>query len=120
MNFGTHHQARQSWLTRLPGFCVMVLVCLPLLVWRMTLESSMWCDEIFSITLSQFPCRKIIEITAEDTHPPGQFFVIKAWDEFGRHLGFTPGIFWTRSINIIPWLLLAIAAWKLGQWLLGP
>lgn len=45
-------------------------------------EVNYWFDETFSIRLSQFPVDELIVRSAQDTHPPLFFMVLKIWTNF--------------------------------------
>lgn len=102
------------------GFCALVAVCLPLILWRAQLETSFWIDEVYSVVLASYPVADLIEMTASDAHPPGYYLALKAWIKLGHLLGGDPGVFWARLLNVGLWLLLAAGAWLGGRRLLGP
>jgi hypothetical protein len=106
---------------RLPAFLAASFLSL-CFVWtcrRASLESTLWADEIFSLTLaSQSPAR-IMELTAADFHPPGYYLALKVWLKLGRLTGGEPGILWARGLNILLWTLLAAGTWIGGRRLLG-
>lgn len=94
---------------------LLIALMLPLLLWRISLESSLWCDEIFSILLAHESAAETIDQTATDRHPPGYYLALRGWFALGRTCGLEPGVFWGRLPGVIGWLGLVAAAWFLGR-----
>ena len=86
---------------------------------RASLESTVWADELFSLTLAVQSPARIVELTAADFHPPGYYLALKVWLKLGRLTGGEPGILWARGLNILLWTLLAAGTWIGGRRLLG-
>ena len=76
------------------SFIILLAAGLPLLLWRMAQESSIWCDETYSIVLSTHPWRQIVDVTAVDAHPPGYYLLFLVAGEVpseGRFTRVGPG-----------------------------
>ncbi len=101
------------------GFLLLLTLPLPFTLWRMSLESSTWVDEIYTYLLSQLPVARIIDLTTNDAHPPLQYLLVKTWYHIGRWFWSEPGVFWGRGMNLVPWAAMAAAAWFGGRALLG-
>ena len=54
---------------------------------RASLESTVWADELFSLTLAAQSPARIVELTAADFHPPGYYLALKVWLKLGRLTG---------------------------------
>jgi uncharacterized membrane protein len=95
------------------------VVWAPLILWRAHLESNLWIDETYSLALVSHPVSRVLELTAVDSHPPGYYLALKSWLKLARLAGHEPGIFWARSLNVLAWLALALAAWVGGRRIAG-
>lgn len=95
---------------RLAPFAL-ALALLPLLLWRASLESSLWIDETYSLMLTNYSVERLVEHTAADSHPPLYYLALKAWLKIGRAMGFE-GVLWARLLNVLAWALGAgVVAW---------
>jgi hypothetical protein len=101
------------------GLALVLLVWAPLILWRAHLESNLWIDETYSLALISHEPSRVVELTAADSHPPGYYLALKSWLRLARLAGHEPGIFWARSLNVMAWLALALAAWFGGRRLAG-
>jgi hypothetical protein len=90
----------------------LLLVCLPWVLWRASLEQSFWIDETYSVLLTTYPVAQLVDLTAADLHPPAYYLLLKAWLKVGRLFGEEPGVLWARLLNVGLWLAgLAAVAW---------
>jgi uncharacterized membrane protein len=101
------------------GLVLLLVVWAPLILWRAHLESNLWIDESYSLALVSHPVSRVLELTAADSHPPGYYLALKSWLKLPRLAGHEPGIFWARSLNVLAWLALALAAWVGGRRIAG-
>ncbi len=93
------------------GLVLILLACLPLLLYRISLESSLWCDEIWSVMLANNPLPGIIDLTTADAHPPGYYILLKIWNKLPRLVGHDPGVFWGRLLGVVAWVGMVAMAW---------
>jgi hypothetical protein len=101
------------------GVLAVLLVGVPYLLWRCSLVDLFWIDEMYSITLANHPWGKALELTTFDAHPPGYYFLLKAWLNGVRLLGVEPGFVLTRAPGVLAWALLVAATWCGARRLLG-
>lgn len=101
------------------GFALLLLVWVPLVLWRAHLETSLWIDETYSLALVSHESSRVVSLTAADAHPPGYYLALKAWLKMARLAGFEPGIFWARLLEVGAWLVLALTAWVGGRRIAG-
>ena len=113
-------QARQ--VNRVAWALVLLLfvVVTPLRLWRASLESTFWIDEVYSVELANFPLRTMFDLTAVDAHPPGYYLELKIWNRLGRSSGMEPGVFWGRLLGTLAWAAMVFAIWLLGRMAMGP
>jgi hypothetical protein len=100
---------------------LLLLLCLQL-PWRIIRASnpySIWTDEIYSLLIASRPLEYLIRITSVDAHPPGYYFLLKIWLDFTGIFGMTPNVLLARFPSIIAWVVLVIAAWFGGRYLIG-
>lgn len=106
----TQKRGKPAFGPRLAPLAI-ALALLPLLLWRASLESSLWIDETYSLMLTTYPVGRLVEHTAADSHPPLYYLVLKAWLKIGRALGLE-GVLWARLLNVAAWASAAgVVAW---------
>ncbi|MCE5231417.1 hypothetical protein LLG95_17715 [bacterium] len=98
---------------------LLLAAMMPLMLWRNALESSLWCDEIYSVLIAEKPAAQAIDQTSIDCHPPGYYLSLKGWVALGRAAGIDPGVSWGRLPGVIGWLGLVAAAYFLGRAVFG-
>lgn len=102
------------------GFLALLIVCMPLTIWRSSLETNLGMDETYSLMLTTHPVDRIVELTSVDAHPPGYYLLLKGWLVAGRHLGLEPGLLWARLLNVTVLGVGLGCAWVLARRLFGP
>lgn len=93
------------------GLVMILLAFIPLHLYRISLESSLWCDEIWSVMLANNPLPDIIDLTAADAHPPGYYILLKIWNKLARLAEHEPGVFWSRLLGVAAWVAMVGTAW---------
>jgi hypothetical protein len=106
-------------LHRWLGLICLVAVCLPAILWRASLESSLWIDETYSVMLTTHSTDRLVRITSADLHPPGYYLALKAWLHLARRFGHEPGVLWARCLNVFAWMGMVSGSWVMGRRLLG-
>jgi uncharacterized membrane protein len=61
------------------GLVLLWVLCSPVTLWRVQLESNLWIDETYSLLLTTFPVDRLVEVTSQDSHPPLYYLALKAW-----------------------------------------
>ena len=93
---------------------VLLVSCLAftlvLKIWRGSLESSIWMDEVFSLELATKPLPVLVDLAAQDVHPPMYYLALHSWLGIWEAMGMDPSILVARALNIVAWALLVLAA----------
>jgi hypothetical protein len=85
-----------------------LVTLLPLRLYRACIEQSITVDETFALMVSGHPYREIVELTSIDQHPPGFYFVLRAWESLGTMLHVAPALWWARLPNVAAWCALVL------------
>lgn len=112
-------RTRKNPLWRYSGLLLILLVLLPLRIWRASLESSIWIDETSTLMMINHDVSHMLDLRASDRHPPAYYLALKTWVKAGKYLGVAPSLLWARLMNVVPWVVLVCAAWYAGRRLLG-
>ena len=76
-------------------------------VWKISLESSVWQDEVFCLQVAQRSLSGVVDAMREDFHPPLYPILLKAWLAALGRLGIAPTLTAARALNLLVWVLLA-------------
>jgi uncharacterized membrane protein len=101
------------------GLLLLLAIQLPLRLKRAANPLSIWCDEIYSLELIQWPFGDIVHFTALDSHPPLYYFALKCWMEFTKVIGLEQCIFIARLPSIFVWIILITVSWFVGRSFMG-
>lgn len=88
-----------------------LVVTFALQAWRNTAESTIWKDEMHTLTLALHEPAQIVDLASMDSHPPLYFLFAHAWmgycqtycDVFNRPVT----IGWMRGLSLVGWVALA-------------
>lgn len=109
-----------DWISRPNvGLILLFVLVVPYMLWRATLASFFWIDEVFTVTMVHLDPLRLIEQTAFDAHPPGYYLALKFYLKAFRLLGAEPGLFLTRSPGLIAWAALAIGTYLAASRFIG-
>lgn len=88
------------------------LAVLALLLARARLEQSFWVDETFSVLLTTYPVRVLVDLTAADSSPPLYYLLLKVWLKVGRTVAGESTVLFARMLGI----LALVGAWLALGW----
>lgn len=73
------------------------------------LSYDIWVDEAFSLRMIQHPYQNMIQLTAQDVHPPLYYIILKFGVDFLKLIsGDTPEIFLAKLVSIVPFVLVLL------------
>ena len=90
-----------------------LLLVLGAKVYRASLESTLWMDEVFSLQLSTKNGAQISDLASLDNHPPLYYHLLHAWVTLPSFLGFQHSVHWARLLNILIWVGTTAGIWIL-------
>ncbi len=105
------HRSSFLWLTAGGAFiaiAVQIAFCF---------SSDIWKDEAYSLALISHPWREMMELAAQDVHPPLYYIILKAWtDAVHAVLPSLPIICIAKLVSCLPFVfLLALAVGKVRR-----
>lgn len=88
-----------------------LLVTFGLQAWRNTAESTIWKDEMHTLTLALHSPAEIVDLASMDSHPPLYFLIAHGWYHrcvsFGMSWNMPVTIGWMRGLSLVGWVALA-------------
>lgn len=109
------NKRRREWA----GFSFLLLILLPVVFWRGSMENSISVDESYSLVLGGRSVADIIDFTSVDDHPPLYYLLLKYWLAIPGLIGIEGGIGWARGMSALAWVGLAAMAWFGGRRVFG-
>lgn len=80
------------------------------------LQPSYWYDEVYTVAISDFSARQIIELTARDVHPPLYLLIIHALMAVGERVsGALGSLAWLRAASYLPGWLTCVIGWSITR-----
>ena len=93
---------------------ILLLACLcatlAVKLWRGSLESTIWMDEVFSLELATKDLPELVDLAQQDVHPPMYYVALHSWLGVWKAVGVEPSILLARSLNIFSWAVLVVGA----------
>lgn len=75
-----------------------------------------WYDEIYTVTISEYPLASIVRHTVQDVHPPMYYFAVHGLMKIGVRLGgWFETLSWLRWSSLVPGMILIVIAWRAAR-----
>lgn len=108
-----------SAVMKYQGLILLILVLLPVKIFRAPKQNSFWIDEFYSVQIANRSVSDIISLTAMDAHPPFYYFLLRLWIVGGEKMGLGQSLLWARLLNVFLWILFSGFVWFASRSLLG-
>lgn len=89
---------------------ISLVATLTVKLWRGSLESTIWMDEVFSLELATKGLPELVDLAEQDVHPPLYYVSLHFWLGTWEAIGVEPSILLARSLNIFSWAVLVVGA----------